>query len=120
MATGRRHCLLKESLGLHATWESPTGLATCLTGWAAAAQVNGQAARSARLLGAAQAALNATNAHLVPSDRIVYEDHLAAARARLDEPAFADAWAQGWAMARERVIEYALAPASDESRPARD
>src|SRR5205814_5160858 len=56
---------------------------------------------------------------LASADRLAYERHLAATRARLAAPAFAAAWAGGRALARERAIAEALALAADIAAPNR-
>jgi non-specific serine/threonine protein kinase len=66
------------------------------------------AARAARLLGAAEA-LHESMGGLPPSAvRAEFDHTLAATRSRLDEAAFAAAWAEGRAMTSEEAIAYAL------------
>ena len=67
-----------------------------------------QAQQGARLLGAAEALLEAVGAVLDADDRIVYEQGVTSARAQLSEEKFERAWAEGRAMSMERAIEYAL------------
>ena len=45
---------------------------------------------------------------LLPDERACYERSVAAARAQLDEAAFAAAWAEGRAMTLEQAILFAL------------
>ena len=72
------------------------------------AGVQGQQVRAARLLGAVEALLEATNDHVDPADRAEYDRDVAAARAQLDEATFAAAWAEGRAMTMEQAMAYAL------------
>jgi hypothetical protein len=63
------------------------------------------------LLGAADGLIEAVGVrghyYYLP-DRARYEAAIAAARAQLDEEAFAAAWAEGRGMAVERAVAYAL------------
>ena len=70
--------------------------------------VGGQAERGAKLLGAAEALLEAIGAVMSADDRIVYEQGVASARAQLSEEVFEKAWAEGRAMSMEKAVEYAL------------
>jgi DNA-binding NarL/FixJ family response regulator len=54
--------------------------------------------------------LEARGAVLDPSDRVDLDRNLAAARAQLDEAAWAKAWAEGRAMSLEEAIALALEP----------
>ena len=69
------------------------------------------ARRAARLLGAAEALLEAIGKKWEPADRIEYDRYVAATRAQLDEAAFDAAWAEGRAMSMEQAISYALSSA---------
>jgi hypothetical protein len=67
--------------------------------------------RAVRLFGAAQALLDARGGAHDRPDRAAYDRALDAARAALDEQAFARAWAEGRAMAsqgHEPAVAYAL------------
>ncbi len=67
------------------------------------------ARRAARLLGAADALLEASGIANAPTvHRVEIERNVAALRARLDETAFAAAWAEGRAMSLEQASAYAL------------
>jgi DNA-binding NarL/FixJ family response regulator len=68
----------------------------------------GQAVRSARLWGAAEALREAIGAGLVPVERHYYGLHIAAARAQLDRAAWQAAWNEGRTTSPERAIDYAL------------
>jgi predicted ATPase/DNA-binding CsgD family transcriptional regulator len=88
------------------------GILHCLMG---AASVSGlrkeDAARAARLWGAAEALGEAASVPLLPAieSRYDYEGDVAAAGSQLGENAFAAAWAEGRAMTPEEAVEYALA-----------
>jgi tetratricopeptide (TPR) repeat protein len=87
------------------------GIAFCLAGLAGLAGAEGQMERAARLLGAAEALLEATGARLIAADRAEYDHNVAIVRAQLDEAAFAAARAEGRAMATddwEQAVAYAL------------
>jgi DNA-binding CsgD family transcriptional regulator len=74
------------------------------------------AVRAARLVGAATALLEDTGDFLEPVDRADYEANAAAVRMLLSEQAFAEAWAEGYAMTMDEAIAYALEsilPAAD-------
>jgi predicted ATPase/DNA-binding CsgD family transcriptional regulator len=75
---------------------------------AALAGSQGQAERSARLWGAAEALREAIGVVFSPFERSYYEPYIIAAKAKLDEAAWEAAWAEGRAMAPEKAVEYAL------------
>ena len=85
---------------------------------ASLAGLQGQAVRSARLWGAAEALREAVGLHLSPLERSHYAPHIAAARARLDEGWWEAAWAQGRTMTPEQSVEYALGKARTPPAPA--
>jgi predicted ATPase/DNA-binding SARP family transcriptional activator len=66
------------------------------------------ARRAARLLGAAATVRELASALLGPRDQAEHERHVAAARALLDDAAFATAWAEGAAMSVQQACAYAL------------
>jgi hypothetical protein len=68
----------------------------------------GQPERAARLLGAAEALLAVSGACIDRVDQAEYERIAAAARAQLEDQAWAAAWAGGQAMPLEQAICYAL------------
>jgi non-specific serine/threonine protein kinase len=99
-----------EALGLVWQLKYKLGIAEDLAGLGAVAAAEGHHARAARLLAAAANLLNVLGALLEPPDRAEYERSVAAARTGLSEPAFAEAWAEGKAMALDHVVPYALVP----------
>jgi non-specific serine/threonine protein kinase len=87
---------------------------------AALAGSQGLPARSARLWGAAESVRELTGAILSPVELQVYEPYIDAARARLDEAAWEEAWAEGRAMTVEEAVGYALAQEGERrARPLR-
>jgi predicted ATPase/DNA-binding CsgD family transcriptional regulator len=82
-----------------------------LEGLAVVAASRGEAGRSARLFGAAEASMEEAGGpvynYYMP-DRSLYERTQAAARSRLDDAAWTAAWAEGRAMSPEEAVEHAL------------
>ncbi len=87
-----------------------SNVAYCLEGLAAVAASEDKLERAARLWGAAEALLEAIEVIAYPhaSDRSLYQQQMADARARLEEEVWKRTWAQGRAMTREQAIKYAL------------
>jgi len=98
----------REALGLFRQLAYKLGVADILAGLGGVAAAEGWQARAARLLGATNELLGLLGAVLAPPDRAEYEHILAVVRAGMNDQAFAEAWAEGKAMALEQVIEYAL------------
>jgi non-specific serine/threonine protein kinase len=80
-----------------------------LEGLACAAAAREEAARSARLFGAA-ATLGYQQA---PAERALREPYLAEARSLLEEAAWKTAWSEGQAMTFEEAVSYALEEEAD-------
>ena len=97
-----------EALVLRRELGDKWGIAISLIGLGGAAISAGDAERGTRVLGAAEALLNAAGAILEFDDRIPYEHAVASARAQLSEEAFARAWGEGKAMPIELAIAYAV------------
>jgi predicted ATPase/DNA-binding CsgD family transcriptional regulator len=68
----------------------------------------GQPGRAARLLGAAEALLEAMGVGLQPADQLEADRYVAAVRKQLDGAAFEAARAEGRAMSLEEAVAYAL------------
>jgi tetratricopeptide (TPR) repeat protein len=81
-------------------------IALCLAGLAGTA-VAGAEKQPARLFGAAEVLLEASDARLNSTDQAEYDCNLAATRAQLDEATFAAARAKGRAMTMDQAIAYA-------------
>jgi predicted ATPase/DNA-binding CsgD family transcriptional regulator len=78
-----------------------------LEGLACAVGTKGEAERAAKLFGAAQALREAVGYPQPPSQRVVQEPYLVAARSRLEEK-WEAALAEGRAMELQEAVEYAL------------
>ena len=106
--------LFGEGLSLSAEVEDHSSLAYYLQGLAAIAASEDRSARAARLWGAAEALLERTEiiAYAHAPDRSLYQRQVAAARARLDEGMWAEAWQEGRAMTSEQAVAYALGEAT--------
>jgi hypothetical protein len=68
----------------------------------------GQPEKAARLYGASQALRENLGARIQAGDLADYEHGVATVRAALEPARFDALWAEGRAMSREQVIEYAL------------
>lgn len=93
-----------ESLAL--AWEAGAReeLARGLAGLARVAGMTGQLERAVQLWGTAHALREASGAPPAPADQADDERALAPIRKELDAPAFATAWAAGWAMPVAQAI----------------
>src|SRR5262249_14319975 len=89
----------------------------CLAGVAEVAAAMGQPERAAHLLGAAEAALKATDADLWPAERTDYERSATAVREAMSEETFAASWAEGHALSLEQAIHLALGEEPPLRRP---
>src|SRR5215210_560213 len=99
--------LCRESLVRSRKLDNKTQIAFCLM-LAAAIQAADDAARAARLFGAAEMLLRSLEAALDPSGSLEYDRNIAGTRARLGEEAFARAWQEGSTMALEQAVDEAL------------
>jgi non-specific serine/threonine protein kinase len=86
------------------------GIAEGLAGLAAVAATRGEGRRAARLWGAAEVLHETVDTDPWPADRREYERAVPLARATLDAPSFAAAWAEGRALTPEAAIVEATAP----------
>jgi tetratricopeptide (TPR) repeat protein len=101
--------LLRESLGLVALVRDRSTVAYTLTSLAGSAVVQGQYVHGVRLFGAAEALREATGEQMhFAASRTRYAQQVAMARANLDAPTFAEAWAAGRGTPLEQVVAYAL------------
>ena len=91
-----------------------------LEGLACLASSQGEAERAPKLFGAAEALGEAVDSQHMPEEAAWREPHLAAARSRLDEAAWDEAWAAGRAMSMEQAIEYALSEQKPVTSPSPD
>jgi DNA-binding CsgD family transcriptional regulator len=113
----RAEALCRESLALTQQPRVLNAAALQLCASAALAGSRGLPARSARLWGAAQSLRESIGATLSPVEQRVYEPYIDAARARIDESAWEESWAEGEAMTLEEAVSYALADGQRTSRP---
>jgi hypothetical protein len=100
--------LYVESLSTVKDLGDRNGLAGMLVELGGLAASEGQAARSARLFGAAAAVRAAIGSVMPPILRDQYERDMAAAQAALGEAAFEAAWAAGQALSLDMVVAEAL------------
>jgi predicted ATPase/DNA-binding CsgD family transcriptional regulator len=105
---GRVQALCKESLELSRQSGMGHVISYSLHTSAALAGSRGQLLRSARLWGAAEALHEAMGTALSPMELRVYDPHMAAARAQVEDAAWEAAWQEGRAMSMEEAIENAL------------
>jgi len=80
------------------------GISHCLRGLAGVAAARREPEQAARLFGATETLLNITGMKLEPFEQSEHDQHIAVARAQLDEAAFAAAWAAGQAMSLDQAI----------------
>ena len=103
--------MLEEGVALSEQLGDRANLAHFLEGLAVVAGSRGEAERSARLFGAAEGLLEVVGASVYnyyQPDRSLHERTTSAARSRLGQRAFEEAWAEGKAMYFDEVAEYAL------------
>ncbi len=105
--------LCRDSLVLSRKLDNRSHMAFCLTALAGVICSAGDAARAARLFGAAQRLLESLGAVLDPSGSLEYSDDLAAARNQLGEQTFKEALAAGRAMTVEQAVTHALDGGND-------
>ena len=117
---GRAGELLEEDLERFLRRRMMHHVAVHLHVSAALAAVQGQAVRSARLWGAAEALREAIGAHLSPAERSHYAPYIAAARDRLEGACWEKAWEEGRQMTPERTVEYVLEASTPTSSPKED
>jgi predicted ATPase/class 3 adenylate cyclase len=109
--------LLREGLIIFQQLGDKRGVARALTELAvvAARSDRRQPQRTVRLLAAASALLASIGARLEPATQRDFEQSLAAARAHLDEPAFATAWGAGQALSLDAAMADAIVSAPGQS-----
>src|SRR5215207_325509 len=113
----RASALCEEGLALSQQPRVMNVTAFHLHASAALASSQGRPARSARLWGAAESLREAIGTILSPVELHVYGPYIDAARMRLEEAAWEEAWAEGKAMTVEEAVGHALgAPEGEEER----
>jgi non-specific serine/threonine protein kinase len=98
----------RESLIGNAEVGDRQAVAACLTAFAVLALADGDPRRSAQLLGAAEAIIDAIHTPLQPHDLAHNRRMAAELGAKLDEAALKEAWATGRAMSYDQAVAYAL------------
>ncbi len=98
----------REALVLYRAFGSPTYIASCLEGYAAAACAEGHYAQATRLCAQASTLREQTQAELLPVEREAFEQVAATARAALDESAFVREWNTGKTLTQDEAIDDAL------------
>jgi len=101
----------RESLVVFRSFDSPTFIAWCLEGFAAALNAERQYAQAARLCAAAVTMRKRVQTPLPPSERDAFEQTIATVKTALGEPAFAEEWTTGARLTHSQAIDYALSDA---------
>ena len=96
---------------LYRAFGSPTYIASCLEGYAAAACGEGHYAQATRLCAQASTLREQTQAALLPAQREAFEQVVATAKAALDELAFEREWNTGTTLTQDEAIDDALSDA---------
>jgi tetratricopeptide (TPR) repeat protein len=104
----RAEALLEKSLVLHQELGLDNDIAECLEIMAEVAGGLGEERRAARLWGAAGTLRQATDNPWLPSERRLHEPYLSAARSRMEESEWSEAWQEGWAMTLDGAVSYAV------------
>jgi non-specific serine/threonine protein kinase len=99
---------LKQAVAVYEQVKLKLGTASCLEALATVALATDQSLRAARLLGSVEAVVELIGATLHWGARDRFNRDRSEARARLDEQAFAAAYAVGRAMSLDQAIAYAL------------
>ncbi|MDP6514313.1 MAG: tetratricopeptide repeat protein [SAR202 cluster bacterium] len=102
-ATGR----LIECLDMSTKMGDKLTVASTLEGMAKVANAENDAYRAARLIGGAESLRTVIGGPLYPYDRLEIERNTAAAKTRLGQAAYLEAWTAGQSMAMEDVVAYA-------------
>jgi len=102
--------LYAEALGLAVEMGDRANAAYCLEGLAGLPSARDEPSRATRLLGAAEALLEAvgTPRYVQAQARVLHERAVKSLRSRLGEQAFVAAWAKGRHMKPEQAVDYAL------------
>jgi len=101
----------REALILLRAFNSPTYIAWCLEGFAAALHAEKQYEQATRLCAAAATMRKQAQTPLPPSERDAFEETIVTVKTALGEPAFGEEWATGTRMTPGQAIDYALSDA---------
>jgi serine/threonine-protein kinase PknK len=117
----------RESLMLCKELGTMTVASESLEGLGCICVAEGATKRASRLFGVAEALREAVGIEHMPEEDTWREPYLAAARSRLDEASWEEAWAEGRVMSMEQAIEYALSeekpvtpPSPESEQPSSD
>jgi tetratricopeptide (TPR) repeat protein len=102
--------LFVESIFLNQKLEDQRGVIASLAAMASVAAAQQQFEIAAHRLAMVQAVLATLKDPLLPADRVMYDQTIAATRAKLSPEQFDAAWAEGARLTLEQEIESALAP----------
>jgi predicted ATPase/transcriptional regulator with XRE-family HTH domain len=113
LATQQQHSDLakaryREALVHFRPFSSPSYIAWCLEGYAAALSAEGHYTQATRICAAAAALREQIQAPLPQAQCEAFEQTVATARAALDEASFAREWNAGTLLTQEEAIDYAL------------
>ncbi len=98
-----------ESLSASQDLGYQEGIANALQGVAHLAAIDGQRIQAARLIGVVDRIYQQSDIRLSPLDAGRYDRTIEAIQARVDEAAYATAWAEGQTLAVEQVVDMILA-----------
>jgi tetratricopeptide (TPR) repeat protein len=98
----------KESLLLNHKLRHQLGTIGSIAAFGGLAFAEADYTRSAKLLGAVEANLEAMALSMLPFDRLEYSHSITNLKNQLDEQALTDAWTEGRAMSLEDAVEFAL------------
>jgi len=101
----------RESLVVFGSFNSPTYIAWCLEGFAAALNAERRYAQVTRLCAAAVTMRKQAQTPLPPSERDAFEQTVATAKTALGEPVFGKEWTIGAEFTNNQAIDYALSDA---------
>jgi predicted ATPase/transcriptional regulator with XRE-family HTH domain len=98
----------REALVRFRTFSSPTYIAGCLEGYAAALSAEGHCIQATRMCAAAAALREQTQTPLPPAEHEAFEQTVVTARVALDEESFAREWKTGTVLTQDEAIDNAL------------
>jgi tetratricopeptide (TPR) repeat protein len=101
----------RQALVLYRTFGSPSYVASCLEGFAAAVCAEGHYAQVTRMCAAAATLREQAQTQLLPAQREAFEQTVATAKAALDEPIFVSEWNTGTTLTQDEAIDDALSDA---------
>src|SRR3989440_6675662 len=102
----------REALVRFRTFSSPSYIAWCLEGYAAAFSAEGHYTQATRMCAAAAALREQIQAPLPQVQRETFEQTVATARAAIDEASFAREWNAGTVLTQDEAIDNALSEVS--------